>query len=191
MDIETGNRVYDAYMSAFPQLKKYFDKQKKFALDNGYIFTDSVSHRKIFLDKFDEFKELRTKMTPEFWEEFREEKAKNSIKFKNELKPLVSKFFKLKGDYERMALNYPIQSQSASITKLACIYIYREIEKRDAQFKILFPNVIHDQVLLEVPETESKLWSDIVKECMEKAGDLFCKTVKLKAEPEILKKWKK
>jgi hypothetical protein len=34
-------------------------------------------------------------------------------------------------------------------------------------------------------------WAQTVKDCMEKAGDLFCKSVRLKAEPEILEKWKK
>jgi DNA polymerase I-like protein with 3'-5' exonuclease and polymerase domains len=51
--------------------------------------------------------------------------------------------------------------------------------------------VIHDQIILEVPEEEKKQWSDTVRYCMEKAGEPFCKTVKLRAEPEQLYKWKK
>jgi DNA polymerase I-like protein with 3'-5' exonuclease and polymerase domains len=96
-----------------------------------------------------------------------------------------------KGSYERMSMNYPIQAGSASITKIACIYVYREIEKQNAFWKVLFPNVIHDQIILEVPEEEKQQWSDTVRYCMEKAGEPFCKTVKLRAEPEQLYKWKK
>jgi hypothetical protein len=32
--------------------------------------------------------------------------------------------------------------------------------------------------------------SKVLQECMERAGDVFCKTVKLKAEPMITKTWK-
>ena len=191
MDIETGDRVYETYMNAFPQLKIYFEQQKKFALTNGYILTDTVSKRRIYLDDFEEFKQLEKEFTKEFWDEYRIEKQKDSVKFKTILKPKVREYFMKKGDYERKSLNFPIQSQSASITKLACIYVYREIEKQNAFWKILFPNVIHDQIILEVPQEESQKWADTVQYCMEKAGEPFCKTVKLRAEPEILTKWKK
>jgi DNA polymerase-1 len=191
MSIEVGNQVYESYMKAFPQLKEYFAKQKKTALNNGYILTDNVSGRKIFLNNFERFQELKSMMDSDFWDKYKAEKSKDSSYFNNTMKPIVREYAKMKGDYERMALNYPIQGASASITKLACIYVLREIEKYEMQFKVLFTAAIHDQILLEVPEQESQKWSDIVKECMERAGTHFCTIVKLKAEPEILKIWKK
>ena len=90
-----------------------------------------------------------------------------------------------------MAMNYPIQASSADITKLACIYLFREISKRGMLGKILIPNIIHDEILLECPKEIAEEWAGILKECMERAGSLFCKTVPLKAEPEILEQWKK
>lgn len=189
--IEQGEEVERAYFEAFPELKKYFDEQKRLALFNGYILTDPISKRRIYLDDFEEFKQLEKEFTSEFWDTYRIEKQKDSIKFKTELKPKVRDYFMKKGSYERASMNWPIQSTAASVTKLACIYVYREIEKQNAFWKILFPNVIHDQIILEVPQEESQKWADIVQYCMEKAGEPFCKTVKLRAEPEILTAWKK
>lgn len=189
--IEQGNEVEEAYFTAFPQLKKYFETQKQLTLKNGYILTDDVTRRRIYLDDYEEFKKLEKEFTSEFWNTYREEKAKDSSVFRNTLKPKVRDYFMKKGSYERMSMNYPIQAGSASITKIACIYTYREIEKQNAFWKVLFPNVIHDQIILEVPEVEKQLWADIVQQCMEKAAEPFCKTVKLKADPEILKYWKK
>jgi DNA polymerase I-like protein with 3'-5' exonuclease and polymerase domains len=92
---------------------------------------------------------------------------------------------------ERAALNFPIQGASASITKYACVLVFDQIEQQGMMDTVLFTNVIHDQILLEVPSAVSEEWAQTVKDCMEKAGDLFCKAVKLKAEPEILDRWKK
>lgn len=189
--IEQGEEVERAYFEAFPELKKYFDEQKRLALSNGYILTDPVSKRRIYLDDFEEFKQLEKEFTSEFWDIYRIEKQKDSIKFKTELKPKVRDYFMKKGSYERASMNWPIQSTAASVTKLACIYVYREIEKQNAFWKILFPNVIHDQIILEVPQEKSQKWADTVQYCMEKAGEPFCKTVKLKADPVILTKWEK
>jgi len=178
-------------LNAFPQLKQFFKKQKAFALNNGYIVTDNISGRRIYLDDYKEFKKLEKKFTSEYWQTYREEKAKDSTYFRNKLKPMVREYFMKKGSYERNALNYPIQGESASITKYACILVYEEIVKRDQLFDVLFPNVIHDEILLEASDDEIDEWADIVQQSMEKAGEPFCKTVKLKAEPEIMKKWRK
>ena len=182
ISIEEGDKVYNAYMNAFPQLKQYFKKVQNETHSRGYILTNNVTKRRIFIDSFEEYKELAKKFTPDFWENYKTDKTE---------KDKVRTYFKIKGDIDRMALNYPIQSTGADISKLACIYVYEAIESRDAFFKILFPNFIHDQIILEVPDEETSEWANIVQSSMEKAGSFFCKTVKLKAEPEILKIWKK
>ncbi len=188
--IEEGERVYSSYMNAFPDLSNYFNKCKKETLAKGYIVTDDVVKRKIFCNRYDRYKELDSQINSEFWNEYKEEKSKDSSKFK-ELKEIVREYFRLKGEIERKALNFPIQSTSASMSKIACIYVFREIEKQNKQFKVLFPLFIHDQIILEVPDEEIDQWKEIVQNSMEKAGDLFCKTVKIKADPVVTKCWTK
>ena len=94
-----------------------------------------------------------------------------------------------RGDIERMSLNYPIQGSSADITKLAGVYFFRYLVKNDLLFKVLLPNVVHDEWIVEAPEEMAESLSIVLKECMEKAGDLFCQTVKLKADPMVTYYW--
>jgi len=105
------------------------------------------------------------------------------------LKPKVREYFIKKGDIERMSLNYPIQGSSADITKLAGVYMFRYLEEHKLLFKVLMPNVVHDELHLECPKDMAENLATVLKECMERAGDKFCKTIKLKAEPCITAVW--
>jgi DNA polymerase-1 len=190
ISIEEGDKVYDAYFEAFPGLKNYFKKIQKEAIDKGYVEFNSVSGRKWFAPNFHEWNELGKEFKQDgFWDRYRKEKAENSIDFQNVLGPKVRRYFKTKGMIERIALNYPIQGTSADITKLAGIYIFRELVKKQLLFKVWMPNVVHDEILLECPIEMSKQMATLVQECMERAGEKFCKTIKLKAEPVITKEW--
>ena len=51
------------------------------------------------------------------------------------------------------------------------------------------PNVVHDELHLECDKSIANEMAELLKNCMEKAGDRFCKTIKLKAEPCITKVW--
>jgi DNA polymerase-1 len=189
--IEQGDEVYNAYLNAFPSLKKYFRYKQKEVLENGYVITDPVSQRKIFFPQHEEYLLLRDELDETFWNDYREEKRNNTRFYIYTMKPKVRRFFRIKGEMERAALNFPIQGASASITKYACVLVFDQIEEQGMMDTVLFTNVIHDQILLEVLSAVSEEWAQTVKDCMEKAGDLFCKAVKLKAEPEILDRWKK
>ncbi len=76
-----------------------------------------------------------------------------------------------------------IQGTSADITKLAGVYLFKYLEKNNLLFKVLIPNVVHDEIHVECSEDIADKMSTILKKCMEDAGDVFCKTVPLKAEP--------
>jgi DNA polymerase-1 len=187
---EEGEEIYKAYFVAFPGVRDYFKKAEKQALKDGYILFNEISKSKCFVVNFEQYKSLEEKVSkPGFWEVYREEKSKDSLLYKRELKLLVSKYFKLKGNISRMALNFPIQGSSAEITKLACIYIFEHILKNNLVNIVKFSNVIHDEILLECPESLSDTIVKIVEECMIKAGNLYCKVVPLKTEVKICKFW--
>jgi len=190
ISVEEGNFVYDSYMKAFPKAKNYFESCKKQILNKGYIVTNHVTKRRIHFTDYERYLELSKEITPDFWQEYRKEKQLNSWKF-SILKETVREYFLIKGKLERASLNYPIQSTGADMMKIAAIYLFQEIYKTDNMFKILFPLMIHDQIIIECPKEQAEEWSKIVSECMTKSGNIFCKKVQIKAEPEILLKWKK
>jgi DNA polymerase I-like protein with 3'-5' exonuclease and polymerase domains len=177
--------VYQAYFEAFPGLADYFKQAKEKAISDGYITFNDVSKRKCFVYGFEEFQGLHAELygDKKFWTEYKREKAEDSHYFNTYLKPKVRNYFVKKGGIERDALNYPVQGTSADITKLAGVYLFRYLEKNNLLFKVLIPNVVHDEIHVECSEDIADKMSEVLKKCMEDAGDVFCKTVPLKAEP--------
>ena len=191
ISLEEGEEVYKAYFKAFPGLANYFKQEKARALKLGYIQFNTVSGRKCFIPFFEEYERLHKEIyeTEGFWEDYKEHKMRNSQRFQDYYKPTVRQYFMKRGDIERMSLNYPIQGSSADITKLAGVYFFRYLQKNNLIFKVLLPNVVHDEWIVEAPEDIAPEIAKVLQECMEKAGDIFCKVVKLKAEPQITKYW--
>ena len=58
-------------------------------------------------------------------------------------------------------------------------------------FIVKFVNVIHDENLIEAPETIANEACIALVNAMEKAGAKFCTRVPLKAEPAVATFWKK
>ena len=186
---EVGISVEKAFFQAFPALKTYFDIGKKAAFDRGYILVSKVSGRKVFIDQFDQFLELSNEVDrKEFWDFYREQKNNNGPYYE-ELKSKVSKFFKTKGSIERESMNFPIQGCAGEQTKLATAMLYKVIKDRNLLFTVKIVNLIHDEILLECPKDMAEEFAVILKKCMEDAGSVYCKTVKLYATPMISSQW--
>lgn len=192
ISMEEGENVYKAYFKAFPGLADYFKQEKQRALKLGYIQFNNISGRKCFIPYFDEFQKLHKEIyeTDGFWDDYKLEKSKNSVKFINYFKPKVREYFIKKGDIERMSLNYPIQGTSADITKLACVYFYRYLLQNNLIFKVKMVNVVHDEIIIECDSELASNLSTILQKSMEDAGQVFCKVVKLKADPMVTTTWK-
>ena len=191
ISMEEGNTVYEEYFKAFPGLANYFKTEKARALKLGYIQFNTISGRKCFIPYFDEYEKLHKEIydTKGFWDEYKLHKNKNSPEFISYYKPIVRQYFMKRGEIERMSLNYPVQGSSADVTKLAGIYFFRYLVANNLVFKVLMPNVVHDEWIVECSEEIAPVISKELQECMERAGDVFCKVVKLRAEPQITKYW--
>jgi len=191
LSVEQGQHIYDSYFNAFPGLKSYFDEAKKFGVENGYVLISPITGKKSYVDYYDEFTKLKNEMDRDFWDKYKKIKNSNTPTATS-MKDKVSKFFRKRGDIERMSLNYSIQGESAEITKLAGVYFWqRYLVKNNLLFKVKIVNAIHDEYLVETPEEISRETAQALQKCMEDAGDKFCKRIRLKAEPTIERYWKK
>jgi DNA polymerase-1 len=188
--IEEGDKIYNDYIKAFPKFKEYANKVLRDALDKGYILFNNISGRKAFIEYFKDFKSLEKDVQAKgFWDRYRWHKENKTAQFENEFYPKVRSYFKKKGRIGRMALNFPIQGSSAEITKLAGIYFFRYILENNLFNTVLISNVVHDEYLIECPIELAKEVSEKLQECMERAGEKFCKIIKLKAQPKITLEW--
>lgn len=85
---------------------------------------------------------------------------------------------------ERMALNTIIQGSAADLIKTAMINIERKLTEEDLKTKILLQ--IHDELVLEAPESETQDVINILREEMENAFNL---QVPLKVDVGCGKNW--
>lgn len=188
--LEEGNEVEEAYYTAFPGVKDYFQKVIEETMQNGYILFNDFTKRKSFIDFFEEFKGLEKKFTKQYWEKYKEEKRKDSSIFHLKLLPEVREFFRLKGIIERKAKNYPVQGSAGDCTKLATYFLFNKIREMGLLNTVKIVNIVHDELLIEAPEEIGKDIANLTQKCMEEAGTYFCKRVSLKAEPALAKYWK-
>jgi DNA polymerase-1 len=191
LSLEQGQHIYESYFNAFPGLKNYFEEAKKFGTTNGYVLISEVTGKRSFVDNYKDYLELKKKQDNAFWEKYKKHKKSNTPTYK-EMKKEVQIVSQKRGAIERMSLNFPIQGESAEITKLAGIYFWKKfLLPNNLVFTVKFINAIHDEYLLECPKGLAEECAEELKKAMETAGDKFCKTVKLKAEPKISLYWEK
>ena len=161
---EEGERIYQSYFDAFPQLKKFFDRTIEESMKRGYIIIDPVTNRRYY---FKYFKKLKYFKEQKNWKQY----------------------FTLKGKYERSCLNYIIQGAAGSITKLAAIYFKKWILDQNLQNDVFITNLVHDEINVESLEQYSSFVANGLEESMKKAGEVWCKTIPLNAEAAIGTYW--
>ena len=160
--------MYDSYFERFAGLKNYFAFVFKKASFKHYIQFNNITKRKYFIPFNSPFIEYAT-ADPQTREGFEYRKAAAEI--------------------QRFSQNYPIQGSAADCTKLAAIYIYNEIVKNNWFDIVKIINIVHDEIEVECPEHMKDTIAKLVKNSMEKAGDIFCKIVKLTASIDIGDHW--
>jgi len=85
---------------------------------------------------------------------------------------------------ERAAINHPIQGTAADIIKIAMINLHRRLEESGYAGKMLLQ--VHDELLLEVPESEIATTAELLRQTMESAYEL---KAALKVDVEIGPNW--
>ena len=85
---------------------------------------------------------------------------------------------------ERVALNMPIQGAAADIIKLAMVRVHRQLKEADLAARLIMQ--VHDELIVECPETEADQVKTILVREMEGAYPL---SVPLIAEAHSGKSW--
>jgi len=71
---------------------------------------------------------------------------------------------------KRLAMNTPIQGTAADIIKIAMNSVHEELGRRGLKSKLILQ--IHDELIVEGPQTESDEVKDLLDTCMRSAADL-------------------
>lgn len=93
----------------------------------------------------------------------------------------------LRSSAERAALNAPIQGTAADITKSALINCWKSKQLRDLGVQLLLQ--IHDEIIFQAPEVNTKAAMRIIQELMEDPFEGTYLSVKLPASPDTGTDW--
>lgn len=103
---------------------------------------------------------------------------------KRNLPNINSRDYKLRGAAERQAVNSKIQGSASDIMKVFMLKMWRYIQSENLPWKMLIQ--VHDEIIIEVPETDADTAAEKTKELMESAVKL---RVPLVADVGVKKRW--
>lgn len=102
---------------------------------------------------------------------------------------VMKHLWKRRSASDNQSCNYPSQGTAAAMTKIAGIRYFNHLVNDGLIFKVLIPNDVHDEYLIEPPTEIAEQEAQKLSECMEYAASIFCKKVTIKAVPEIGSCW--
>ena len=157
---QEAEQLIEKYFTAFPNIKAFLERLGDYGKRNGYITTMPPFKRRRWFDNW----------YPKIW---------NDRSMMTEL-----------GSIERASKNTPIQGSSADMTKLALIYIHREIQANWVNdVKIVM--TVHDQIDTICVKDKAEEWATTMTALMEKAAIKIVKNGLLKADTNISETWEK
>jgi len=152
--------LIEKYFTEFPNIRDFLHKLGTFGTRHGYIQTFRPFKRRRWFDTW----------FPKIWDD----------------RSKMQEF----GSIERASKNTPIQGSSADMTKLALIYIHREIQESwNNNVKIVM--TVHDQIDTICKQEVAEAWAVKMTELMEKAAKIIIPNGLLKADTNISQTWEK
>jgi DNA polymerase-1 len=138
-----------------------------------------------YIDKYlDFYPEIKTYMDSVITEASSLGYVKTLFNRRRYIEEIKSPIYAVREFGKRTAMNAPIQGSAADIIKIAMIDLHRYIETNKLKSRLLLQ--VHDELILEVPETEMTLMNQIVPEVMSKAVKL---KVKLETSCDTGENW--
>jgi DNA polymerase-1 len=166
-----AERLVEGYLEGFPDLKRWRENSRAFVKANGYIKNKvgRIRHLPVAKEIYDAMQDkiLDWKVRKDLERQYGAEQVNSLYRdYRNAL---------------NNCLNFQIQSFAASVVNRAAVQINRNFRKENIQGQVIAQ--IHDQLICQVREEDTKRACEIVQYCMENTTKLD--GVALIAEPEV------
>lgn len=182
---EEAEGFVDNFYESYEGVNKFMELQVDKADTRGYVET-FFGRRRRFIN--------HVKVAQKYWEYYRKiEDHYGSVPkniWKSNLPKQVKKqYWEVAKPYsrvKRMAVNAVIQGSSAEFMKIAMIDLWKHMQTKGSEWKIV--GTVHDEVLIEVPESITVEEVEELEELMKQAVKL---EIPVKVDTEISKVWGK
>ena len=166
-----ADRLVEGYLDGFPDLRRWREESRVFVKEHGYIKNKVGRIRHLPIAK-------------EIYEAMGDKLLDWKVRKDLEREYGLEQITKLYRDYRNAlnnCLNFQIQSFAASVVNRAAVQINRKFRSENIRGQVIAQ--IHDQLICQVKEEDTKRACEIVQECMENTTKLD--GLALVAEPEI------
>lgn len=182
--LEEAQKIYNRYMDGLIGVQKYQSYCRKDVMEKGYILLNPLTGHKAYIYDFDELSRIKEKFKePGFWDYYRQMKVEAPS---CDTVQMVKKFFKRKSASEKQSINYRIQGTGSMCLRVSLINFFEYLRKNNLLFKVLINVIPYDEINIEAPENIAKEMSEVLYNCMVKAGSYFCTRCKLDADISTL-----
>ena len=151
------------------------------AQDIGVFPNEAKAYMDAYLDKYHGVRDYMDKIKAQAKADGYVETLFHRRRYLPELK---SSNFNVRSFGERVALNMPVQGTAADVIKLAMVNVHRRLQEAKLEARLILQ--VHDELIVECPESEAERVQTLLEEEMENAVHY---SVPLIAEAHIGHSW--
>lgn len=183
ISVEEAEQFIKDFYKAYPKVKQFIAETNAHADQFGYVQTLDGRKRRFIghQNVAKQFKAVESKVVSILGR-----KPENIWQEKKVPRDLKQQYWSVASKYQRVArqsVNAIIQGSSADMTKKVMVELFKWVQQKEG-FRIL--GTVHDEVLLEVPDTISQAEIEEFKDIM---VNTCTYDVPMKTDVEIAKRW--
>lgn len=183
--LEEAQEFKRAYDEGFPGIAAFKAKGSKFVREHGYVLMCAYTGHKMYWWDWEQWKERQARYSaPGFWDEYKAKHKGTGDAIAMEVKH----HFQAASKWDRMALNGPTQGSGICILKIAMRKFFEWVLENGYFNIVKLCALVHDEAVIEYPKTTADA-PIVLKQCMEEAAALVCKSLPIPAEPSCGDHW--
>lgn len=182
--VEEAQEYINRLEEGFKGVSDFAKKGSDFVRKNGFVLINPQTGHRITWWDHNEWLDRQKQFTPEFWEEYKLKHKGTGDYIAN----TVREHFQAAGKWDRVARNGVTQGTGAIIMKSSLTDLFNWIVDNDNFKKVQICIEVHDEINCYYPEDMIE-FPNVLKNIMENAASLYCKTLPIPAEASVGDHW--
>lgn len=186
MSKEKAREMVSGILKGMPGMASFKKRTIKFLKQNGYIIINETTGHRVYWSEWSKWKAVEDSFDREFWNNYRiyHQGTDDAV-----CRRVAAHKQQSHDWFEKNVLNYPIQGGSAIVLKQAAADLFDWVVDNGYFGKILFCVFVHDEIDCECPKELQATFTQVLKQIMQNAANLFYKRLPIPAEVNCASFW--